>query len=400
MNYKHSLSTAKPHLLPAALVLALTSFLPVVLNASSRPEPVPVLFIAYDQGESNAFIRIQEELEKQRIQYRILAFGRAADLFHENRHNINLQALGNLTELKQNRHQKLEASQINSIVSRISPQIIYTGMASKVQAQILNAFGSSQHYSIAFYDNFEDVTSKDYVKPFLDELQSVNEFHVPSQITRESFLKLQKATGTTIKVTGQPVLESWDYIYEQTNTHLLRQQLGLSSEQPVVLFAGGYDTSYEESFGAFIRSTRQMPGITFLVSAHPKYNGELENEIINNLAGTNVRLILKNQFSTAVLSTIAKGLVVHKSSIAFQALYKGKPVVYMVDPSFDNELLKRNMAKRASTPAELKASITEILHSTDQPPSLKSLGIPEHSSQIISEILKNRQLESDNLITP
>ena len=133
-----------------------------------------------------------------------------------------------------------------------------------------------------------------------------------------------------------------------------------------------------------------MPDTLFLVTHHPKYSGELEQKLMNQEATTNVRLMHNQQASTPELSTIASAVVVHKSTIAQQALYKGKPVIYVANDQFSNFILEKQLANRVYTPEMLEKSLRaqQETHQS-QPPSLKPLGVPDNASQI-ANLLQNR----------
>lgn len=133
-----------------------------------------------------------------------------------------------------------------------------------------------------------------------------------------------------------------------------------------------------------------MPDTLFLVTHHPKYSGELEQKLIDKEASTNVRLMHNHQASTPELSTVASVVVVHKSTIAQQALYKGKPVVYIANDQFSNFILDKLLANWVYTPETLENELKSLLEEDkNQLPSLKLLGIPENASQRITDLLQD-----------
>ena len=373
---------------PAALVLLLTAFLPVAMANSANS--TDILFLAYDQGESNAFIRIQDQLDKRDIPYKIIAFGRAAEIFKYHPALVKIVGLTDDQNLRNHREQGISETTIQQALKSIKAKIIYSGMASKAQAQLMNAYGENGSHLIAFYDNFDPVESKSYAQPFLKEISKVDEFHLPSDMTATSFISLQQSKQAEAVVTGQPVLEGWDEIFDKTDPAELRQKLEITKEQPVILFAGGYDGDYPNSFRIFLKATKLMPDTLFLVTHHPKYPGELEQKLMNEEATTNVRLLHNDQASTPELSTIASVVVVHKSTIAQQALYKGKPVIYVANDLFNNFILNKQLATRVYSSERLKKELQTLLdQNPGQPPSLKQLGVPDNASQQIVVLLQN-----------
>lgn len=361
--------------------------MPVSHSSETDYIKTAILFVAYDQGESNAFIRIQERLKSANIPYRILAMGRAAEVFKDNPALIQIDELTHNDALFDNRSQTLNQSLVYHLAEMISAKIVYTGMASRAQAQIANIWERRGARVIAFYDNFEPVDSISYVQPFLDELSYVDEFHVPSKTTAASFQGIAQSMGAMVKVTGQPTLEDWDTIYQETDTDLLRETLNIHPHQPVVLFAGDYSKSYPKAFQTFIEATRLLPETLFLVTYHPKFDGGLERRIIDALAGRNVHLLHHGTYSTATLSTIASAIIVHKSSVAQQAIYRGKPVIYVTDQSYQNLMLTEQLAIRASFPKPLALMIKAHILGYRPPAIAEKLGIPDAPSKTISKLM-------------
>lgn len=374
---------------PLATIFALLFLSATFAPNSLALESTSVLFLAYDQGETNAFIQIQKQLDKLGIPYRIFAMGQAAEVYKNHPARITIEPLLSLhPSLRTDRSQPLSNDQIRIITENISSEIVYTGMASRAQAQLTNAFTKTSQKLIAFYDNFDTVTDKEYVQPFLKELVRIDEFHIPSNTTAESFKSLETSKQAKLRVTGQPALETWDKIFADTDTFKLRNELNIPDNKPVVLFAGGYDGSYPESFKLFLSATREMPDIQFLITHHPKYSGTLEQQLIESLARNNVRLIHKNSWKTPELSTIASMVVVHQSTIAQQALYKNKPVIYVANQSFSNFIIEKKLAPRVWNKNELISQIRSNLNNETSGKALSSLGYPDHPAENIALTLR------------
>ncbi|MFK0572017.1 hypothetical protein [Endozoicomonas sp.] len=361
--------------------------MPVSHSSETGYIKTAILFVAYDQGESNAFIRIQERLKSANIPYRILAMGRAAEVFKDNPALIQIDELTHNDALFDNRDQPLNQNLVYHLPEMISAKIVYTGMTSRAQAQIANIWDRRGAKVIAFYDNFEPVDSINYVQPFLEELSHIDEFHVPGKTTAVSFQDVARSKGAKVKVTGQPSLEDWDRVYEETDIWLLRDTLNIHPEQPVVLFAGDYSNSYPNAFQTFIEATRMLPDVLFLVTYHPGFDGGLEQRIIESMAGGNVHLLHHGTYSTATLSTIASAVIVHKSSVAQQAIYRGKPVIYVTDQNYQNLMLTEHLAIRASTPKPLAVMIKAHILGYRPPAIAEKLGIPDAPSKTISRLM-------------
>ena len=141
-------------------------FAPISHSSDSASIKTAILFVAYDQGESNAFLRIQEQLKSANIPYRILAMGRAAEVFKDDPALIRVAALTRDEDLYNNRNHLLDQRLLYQLSEMISAKIVYVGMASRAQAQVANIWERTGSRVIAFYDNFEPIDSVRYVKPF------------------------------------------------------------------------------------------------------------------------------------------------------------------------------------------------------------------------------------------
>ncbi len=373
--------------LPIALSLLWLFFIPFSHSSDSAYIKTAILFVAYDQGESNAFLHIQERLKDAGIPYRILAMGRAAEVFEDDPALIRVAELTRNDALYHNRNQPLDQRLVYQLTEMISAKIVYTGMASRAQAQVANTWERTGSRIIAFYDNFEPIDTVQYVQPFLAELRYADAFHVPSARTATSFQALAKAVGADVVVTGQPTMEAWDKSYQQTDPDLLRRTLDIAPQQPVVLFAGDYSNSYPEALQTFISAAGMLPDILFLMTHHPKSDGSLERSAIAASPTKNIHLLDPDAFSAATLSTIASVVIVHKSSIAQQAIYQGKPVIYVAEPGYRNLMLAEQLAVRASTPKPLALMLDAHLRGYRVPAVAEKLGIPDTPSKTIALLL-------------
>ncbi|WOG29343.1 hypothetical protein [Endozoicomonas sp. 8E] len=376
-------------------------FINIFSSNALATENIDLLLVAYDQGESNAFKQLEKALKKRGINYRILSIGRAAEIFRNHPLNLTI-SVPDPEQLRNNRETVLPRSALAELSQRINPKIVYSGMASAAQAQILNHMKANGSYTLAFYDNFDPITNKKYVQAFLETIRTLDKFHIPSSATAVSFKDLVFCPNPLYVIIGQPALEAWDDIYRQTDNQFVRLELNLGPNEPVVVFAGGYDDTYEEYFRVFIEATRKLPSVTFLVTHHPKTSGEVERRWIKERGAGNVRLVENNRNSTAVLTKISVAVMVHKSSIGTMALYKGKPVIYIAEPGTDNFLIRQKAAFLASTPKEVVKKFQSAIASDKQFFSLESLGIPDQPSLSIAieieTILEDmRRSESDTL---
>ncbi|MDP0588773.1 MAG: hypothetical protein QS748_06085 [Candidatus Endonucleobacter bathymodioli] len=373
-------------------ITTICSLLVSLLTSCHRPishkSTTDVIFISYDQGESNAFIQIEKQLIKNNITYKILAIGSSSTIFANHPDKIELSTFNSQDALNRDRTKRLPDNIISQVTSTYRAHIIYSGMASTAQAQLINSFGQQGSYTIAFYDNFDDPAQQQYLRPFIDETSPLDELHVPSNAIRNSFLTFPKLNQSNIIVTGQPALEGRDEVYRKTDTAEIRQQLKLGPVEPVILFAGGYDHDYEASFKVFIEATKKLPNIKFIVTHHPKHDGQLEGDIIKKYNCRNVLLIQKGEWTTPMLSKVAVAIATHKSTVGALAIYKRKPVIYIADNGYSNFLIDAGLATKASTPEKAAKALSMAISSPA--PSLKSLGMPDFPAQVIATIIKSK----------
>ncbi|MRI32192.1 hypothetical protein EOPP23_04170 [Endozoicomonas sp. OPT23] len=351
-------------------------------------EKADLLLVAYDQGESNAFIQLESVLKENGVSYRILAFGRAEEIFQHHPQRL-LLSTDLPKDLKTNRILPLSAKILKELQNQYSFQIIYSGMASAAQAQVLNLYKDVSTKTIAFYDNFEPVEKKNYVLSFLKTLDHVDEFHVAGKVTADSFSVIAQEKHANVVVTGQPALEAWDKIYKTTEPEKIRSVLKLNPNDRVALFAGGYDSTYPQYLRTYILGCKQLSSYQCLITYHPKTDGSLERSEVKKLQASNVRVISGKGFSTTQLSIIASVIAVHKSTISVMAAYKGKPVLYIAEPEFSNFLITQGLAELASTPKDVAKSVQSLSQKKSSSPSL----FPEQkASDFIVRLIKKKLL--------
>ena len=356
-------------------------------SASYANDEIPirtaVIFVVYDYDESSAFKRVQAKLKNANVPYRILAIGPAVDIFKKDPALIPVYELTQNNLSFYNRNQTLNQRMLYKLIENISAKVVYTGMTSRAQAQIANIWHQKNTKVVGFYDNFESVSTVNNVQPFLEELKQIDEFHVPSKYTADSFGAIAKKMKAKVLVTGQPVLEEWDDIYQKTDAFMLRNTLDIDPKKPVVLFAGGGGNDYPKAFEIFIESTRILPDVMFLVVHHASLNGELEQRIIDSRSIGNVHLLSEDVYPIATLSTISSAVIVHKSSIAQKAIYKNKPVVYVADKDYQNFMLTEQLAVRASSAKALATIMMAHINGYKVPSIMDKLNLPDTPSREI-----------------
>jgi hypothetical protein len=340
---------------------------------------VDVLFFCYDLGDSNPMQRVMKELDKQGITYKVLALGKALEIFQSNALKLDLP------DVKWDRSKILDATHIKLVENSINPKIVITGMASAVQAQVLNLFKKKQAYTIAFYDNFDTIETAEYVQDFLKTVGKIDEYFIPSETTLPGFQKLEQTKHSTLSVFGQPILENWDDVFSKTNKEELRQKLKVELQDQVLLFAGDYTDTYKEYFRIFVKGVRAFnsSNLKVFVTYHPKTDGSFEKSVVEEEKISNIRIIETKEFSTTEIATIANAFACHKSSMGIQALYVGLPVIYIVKSGeVRNFAIQQGIAEQVEKTDDLSAALDRILKAANrnQSPVQQNLGIPKNAT--------------------
>lgn len=343
---------------------------------------VDVLFCPYDMGDANAIKKLAQELEKEELVLKILPLGKAEEVFEKSPHLIKT----NFPNTVSDREKILTSDQLAFIKNSIKPKIVIAGMASAIQAQVLNLFKKEKAYTVAFYDNFDSPEGKEYIQPFLKKINQIDEYFLPSQSTLSGFQSLDKTRHSKLSVLGQPVLEDWDEIFSNTNRDGLRKHLSMLPEDQLILFVGGYDDTYKEYFRLFVRAMKAFKdnhSITILVTYHPKTDGSLERSIVEEEKADNVKVVDKHGPSTAVVATVANVLCCHKSSVGVLALYVGLPVIYVAKKGeLNNFAIKQGLALEIDNATELVTAIKRILSTSNtNQTQTKNIGIPKDSTR-------------------
>ncbi|WP_330925151.1 hypothetical protein [Candidatus Sororendozoicomonas aggregata] len=358
--------------------------------ASTDKHTLDVLFIAYDQGESSAFLQIEDALTKKGIRFNVLALGRAAAVYKDRANVIILPEEVDPAALTHKRAGLLSSADLAAITQKCQPSVVYTGMASAVQAQLSNAFERRGSKVIAFYDNFDTAVGNAWIRPFLDTIKHIDELQVPTEQTLASFHHIDKLKDTRVTLVGQPALEEWDKVFRAVDARALREKLHISPSDSVVLFAGGnINDGYKQAFQRFVSAAAQLPRVQFLVTWHPKFDGTFEAEVVRLAHSGNIHRVDKAIASTAELCKLADVVTTYQSTVGAKALYKGKPVIYIAEKSYDNFLILAGLAERVSTVNATVKAIKDKLADKETKVSLSPLGMPDKpSSEVMRRIVE------------
>ena len=361
----------------------------------AKPELVDVLVCVYDMGDAGPLEKVTAKFDRERISYRVVAIGKAAEKLGVSESLVSLKALKSKEIINLPREKLLSEQLLKDISAQCQPKVVLAGMAAACQAQLLNHFKAQGAYTVAFYDNFDPITTKEYVQPFLEEVGKIDVYMIPAKATLKSFQEHERTKSAKLEVVGQPMLEEWDEIFTVTKRADLRKKIGLADADQVVLFVGGYDDTYQEYFTRFVEGAKKLEGqkhVKFLVTYHPKTDGSLEKKVITEQKATNVQVIDKGGPSSMQLATLAKVLVCHKSGMGMQALYKGLSVVYVVKKgSYPNFALEQGLAEQVEAADEVAETLQRLLAAANSNRAdIKDLGVPRDATLAIVGEIKER----------
>jgi CDP-glycerol glycerophosphotransferase (TagB/SpsB family) len=190
----------------------------------------------------------------------------------------------------------------------------------------------------------------------------VNTVWVPTETIKRN---LNDLGLRSVKVVGQPSLETWYRLVATVNPASLYARLHIPPGKKILLFAGQYGEGYADILEAFLRAAlvelNSQEDMYLVLSYHPKTTGELEREAIER--HPHPRLILMPQgMTTAELATVSSAVVTWRSTVGIQAAFLGKPVLYFNFDLHDytNNLIEKGLAF-ASTPTTFGPALHQAL---------------------------------------
>ncbi|MCP3967744.1 MAG: hypothetical protein GY750_00285 [Lentisphaerae bacterium] len=352
-----------------------------------------VLFLSYDYGDANSFKEVKTVLDQNHISSEIIGIGKAYDVFNTSdnlmhKYSAELTDFNNETFIK-SRSELLSKKDVVFLVANVNPKVIVTGMSSAALAQLADCIYDA--YKIAYYDNFDLLKNSTYVDPFLEKLRSVNSLFITADKIKESFQQVSKKYHANVVVAGAPSLNIWSKTYKEAKPEQIREKLGISPKEEVVVFAGDTTDDYEVYFKEFADAMNSLPDVKAVVTYHPKTDGSIEKSVIESLNAKNI-IIADSTYNTIELSTISDVFIVHKSSMGAQSLSVGKNVIFVASNDYDNLFVKNDLAQLAPNNQEVKICIVKALHTSGHS-SLADYGVPENANEIflskIQRILKN-----------
>ncbi|HSX04006.1 MAG TPA: hypothetical protein VLG76_04695 [Rhabdochlamydiaceae bacterium] len=341
-----------------------------------------VLFVLYDAGETNALLPVIQKCENDKISYQVLAFGTACKLVP------TFYDAGIELDSNWDRAAPLGQEEIEKIHSMFHPQIVISGVASRIQGQLLEAFRKSAK-TYAFWDNF----SASGANPYFDvakEVQKEAEYVLFPSAVVAGAPEFENRPSNEKFIVGHPLFDEWREKIVSIDKEALLNKLHCNPDRILVSYIGSYGPEYEKAYPLFLdyvetlekaydflfRSDHEKANI--FVQAHPKTDGSFEKE-------HSPAHFLINQLSTLEAIAVADMVVCYNSTAGFQALLLGKDLFYFIptgDP-LTNSAIEMGLAKRISSTDDFDQTVNK-----SRIDAAELLGIPENSVEKIFELIK------------
>ena len=360
-------------------------------QATSRPR---VALVVYDAGETLALLPVVDRLASTEIQVEWVPLTPwAASLLAANGRSF-LPLPEGIEEMPHvlSREGGQEPSVWIDAFTRSKPDLAILGMVSEAQRRIGAHLRELGVPTRGIYDGFQP---PDETSIGLRAAQFVDEVWVSTARVRDGFAAL----GMETVVSGQPTLESWRRVAEETDAQTVRRTQGVRSHQRVLLFAGQYGPGYEEVLGSFLEAMRDLlvadSSLFLILSHHPRTDGQVERRALSRtfseptLAGR--AAMMAEGLTTAQMATAAEVVLTWTSTVGVQAAFMGKQVIYYSPPeTFDSYLIDEGAAMLAE-----EESLEPLLRSAlAHPPSpgeirerLVSAGYVVDADEVVADLI-------------
>ncbi len=353
-------------------------------------EKTDILFYLQDAGETYALLPVIRKLEEKGIDTLVLIAGVAEDTAGQS--GVPAARFRQFSDFKVatpidrswGRSQKLPDSEIRVVVDEIETKEVVAGVAFELQGQILDLYSKKGIPTFAYWDNFNSDGENPYFLTAHSVEKKAETLLLPSYILEKAF---ENREGKA--VVGQPTLQQWKTEIDAIDCGELRRKLGIGADRKTALFIGGYGTDFEEALSLFLKGIAGIDDVQFLIQPHPKTKGAAFSS-----PNPNCRM-LNGELSTIEAVALADLVLCHQSTVAFQALAIGKPVLHVIPPhqKFDSLPLQQGLAKKVSRTEDFKDAV-RLAMQTPVSGFFDLMEIPENSVDlIVSALLENLGVE-------
>lgn len=385
-----------------------------VMAPQVKNNPLQVLIVTYDAGETNFLIPAVRELATHdNVEIQIVALGTSASVWNSKLSESEKKLLidinttcGVKTHITQNgwvRENLLPAEDIASLQACLDADVVVSGAMSKAQDQIGEAMIAEGARHLVVHDGFGPFNDESVEHLFLD---SATEFLVPSRYVKESLKKIDPKAK--VEIVGQPSLNDWIQASDRLNATEIRGKLGLSGEKPILVYAGGYGPAYEQAFELFCQAAKDLKDdYDIVVSIHPKRDDSVAADDVKNferntldkygLRDIKVISVKRTGVSTMEAAFVSDIVASHDSTVGIQALFMGKPTLYLDVPTttYTNFALEEGYTFRATNPSDFSALVRRLdVDKVDNNPKqrsriFKKMGVPANAAKLVVDEILN-----------
>lgn len=391
-----------PKTLLTAIVIAATCFATLSAFAAPLPKPIKaeILFVLYDAGETNALLPVLQDLERRRINFRVLVMATAATKITPNMFPgkvLTLRDVGIKATVDANTPRTRSLSIWDEFILslRLDPKAVVVGVASRIQESALRAFPNAKTF--AYLDNFNyDPAHESFAT--VEKVQAAAK-HVlcPGNNVIQQF---KKDKTRKFQVVGKPSLDAWDKTIaeicspngmeqmiektapgEQLNQLLYTQRMMKEIQKTnkvAITLIGGYGKGYEVIDPLFVKLKKKLEEKNYIVfnQLHPKV-----------LSQTKQKADLTTEQALA-LSKLSGGTVIgYNSSVPFDAALIGIDALYIAPedaPPFKHFAVQERIMPSVK-------SMEELLQHLEQPkqpqPLRELLQMPANSTELIIQAI-------------
>ncbi|MBS0653952.1 MAG: hypothetical protein JSR39_10570 [Verrucomicrobia bacterium] len=355
-----------------AIFLLLFSWV-VPVRADSRPiKTVDILFVGYEAGETNIWIQLLGKWDTE-LSTAVLTMGTATKLVQD----AQLPNVLTVEDLqifcpKDQRGYSFSEEDLKKL-DGIRCRYLVTGVFSHPQQQIAEHFAAQGSKVVAVWDNFSRFAHlPGSLTEFAPAIFSCSSHILTPSIECATDLNSRFSFQRALAI-GQPTLDVWEEKIQAVDRDKAFQKIHLSPDIPIVLFIGGYHergNNYCEAFELFAKSLlRLQNAVQVLVQLHPRSDGSYEQQVLDKLAHDYAnfpRYFISNpaaHLSSFEAVAISRVGVCHRSTLAIQALFAGKPFVHVdvPDTPFSSFAIEKGLIPQATKPVDATRAIDDFL---------------------------------------
>ncbi len=349
-------------------------------------------FFLYDAGETGALLPVFELLTVRKIDYRIYAITTAAKILVDHPQRVaetNVHPLLKRPAESWPREEVYDEAVVQEVCNALDCDLFLTGMASKIQSQVLARLQSQKVPAWTIFESFSENYAH-FTHAYFDAKPNLI---LTTSLPILDFFKSFRP-GQSVELVGQPSLEKWIQSASQISRADVLKKSGVElRDRPLLIYAGGYGPDFPEGLRLFLDFSRRLiEDFEICVAAHPRSTRELEQESLKAFGLQDKIRLLPADMTTAEAIVAADIVMSHRSLVGMQALFIGKPTVYL-DPfpaRYKDLAIELGWSPQVQTFDQLKAALDRCLHQKPPPASslFEAAGIPTNSAQRIADLIE------------